>query len=543
MTKVLQHRAYQERSVRDVEACLAEKSGAVLLVLPTGTGKTATAGKIIDNRVQQGNDRPIFLAPRREIVKQTADTLCDFMLDPGVVMSGIDYYPKKACHVASIDTLRSWIKRGKVRLNHEDTCFVDEAHRSISPTYRWLIEAYLDAGADVVGMTATPIRSDGVGLGHVYKHMVVGLTMVDAIKQGYLVKPEYRIASVPDLSGVPIMAGDFSKKDLERVLNQRMLIGDIVDNWLKHAAGMSTLGFAAGVKHSIAMTEQFKQIGVEAVHIDHGTDKGFRDTAVKRFRAGNLKVLISCGVFTEGTDFPNVQCIIDAGPTMSLGKHLQKLGRGGRPLYAPGHDISTVKGRLEAIHESEKPRFMILDNAGNFYRNGRMDRNVPWELCDGKEIVEKAREKYEKAKVSFTCDNCGRVFGGQLYCPDCGTPVKKTGKMRDYVDAELVGMTNGQFAKIETTITAREMKDFYLGLLYWAREPRTKRRKSDPDQPRRKDGFAAVLFREKHGIFPPRDWQFCDPKKPSIETLNYIRGQNIRYAKGKAKEAAESKAK
>lgn len=543
MTKVLQQRAYQDNSVEDVESCLEEKTGPVLLVLPTGTGKTATAAKIIDRRVQLGNDRPIFLAPRREIVKQTADTLCDFLLDPGVVMSGIDYYPKKVCHVASIDTLRSWIRRGKVRLNHEDTCFVDEAHRSISATYRWLIEAYTDAGADVVGMTATPIRSDGVGLGQVYKHMVIGLTMVDAIKQGYLVQPEYRIASVPDLSGVPVMAGDFSKKDLERVLNQRVLIGDIVDNWLKHAAGMSTLGFAAGVKHSLAMAEQFKQIGVEAVHIDAGTEKGYRDVQVKRFRNREFMVLLSCGVFTEGTDFPNVQCIVDAGPTMSLGKHLQKLGRGGRPLYASGHDISTVEGRLAAIRESDKPRFMILDNAGNFYRNGRMDRNVPWELCDGKEIIEKAKEKYEKAKVSFTCSECGRIFSGQLYCPACGTPVKKTGKMRDYVDAELVGMTNGQFARIETTITAREQEEFYLGVLHWSREPRAKKRKSEPSSPRRKDSFAAVIYKQKYGEWPPDDWRYKTPKKPSIETLNYIRGQNIRYAKGKAKEAAEAAGK
>jgi len=252
-------------------------------------------------------------------------------------------------------------------------------------------------------------------------------------------------------------------------------------------------------------------------------------------------VLVSCGVFTEGTDLPNISCIIDAGPTMSLGKHLQKLGRGGRPLYPPGHDIDTAEARLVAIRESAKPNFMVLDHAGNFYRNGRMDRNVPWELCDGKEIIEKAREKHEKAKVSFTCNECGRVFSGQLYCPACGVKVKKAGKMKDYIDADLVSMTNEQFSKIETTITAREMKDFYLGVLHWAREPRTKKRKSDPTTPRRKDGFAAVIFKEKYGDWPPSDWIHDDVRKPSIETLNYIRGQNIRYAKRKEKEAKEAK--
>lgn len=534
----MQDREFQSKGARDVQTAMAEKSGAVLLVMPTGTGKTRTASLIIDDKVRAGNDKPIFLAPRREIVRQTARTLENMLLDPGIIMAGHDYHRRRLVQVASVDTLRSWIRRGRVRLDYTDTLFVDEAHRSMSPTYEWLINAYLDAGADVLGMTATPIRADGVGLGRIYRHLIQPINMVQAIRQGWLVKPEYRVAYAPDLSNVRIgRDGDYNSSDLEKALNRKILIGDIVTNWLKHAEGRPTLAFASGVKHSIAIAEEFNAIGIKAVHIDGETDTDLRDEAINDFLRGRVMVLTSCMVFTEGTDLPNVGCIIDAGATKSLGKHIQKLGRGARPLYAPGFEIDTAEGRLAAIAASDKPNFVVLDHAGNFYRCGRVDRNINWQLVEGKEIVEKAREARDRKPVEFTCENeeCNRVFSGQVYCPDCGTTITKKGKMVDYLDAELVALTNEEFRNIETRITERDKRDFYLECLHWAREPKTKRRKTDPDMPRRKDGFAAAMFKEKFGAWPPRNWINMPAKQTTREVANYIRSRNIRHVKGQEK--------
>ncbi len=152
--------------------------------------------------------------------------------------------------------------------------------------------------------------------------------------------------------------------------------------------------------------------------------------------------------------------------------------------------------------------------------------------------MEKARTQREKAPVEFTCAECDKVFAGQLYCPACGTKVEIRGKMADYADGELVKMTNGQFERIEETITEIDRKRFYLGVLYWCREPRAKRRKSDPVQPRRKDGFAAVAFKAKFGGWPPRGWENLDPIKPDEQTLSYIRSMMIRGAK--AREAVQA---
>lgn len=532
-------RGYQLDTIERTERALEETKKPVLVVMPTGTGKTGLSAFMIKSRLEKFARKPMFLAPRREIVRQTSLTLTRLAIECGIIMAGNRESPRSPVQVASVDTLRSWVRRGRVRLHPGDLLFVDEAHRSLTPTHRWLIDAYCDHGADVVGLTATPIRADGAGLGQVYGTMIDGIRMTDAIRGGWLVQPDYRVPYVPDLSGVESRGGDYVERALEKVMNKKQLVGDIIDNWLKNGCrGRPTLVFACSVDHSIAIADAFRSIGIRAEHIDGGTDHALRDDHISQFGRGGIEVITNCAVFTEGTDLPGIEVIIDAGPTKSLGRHIQKIGRGTRPIYAPGFDMDTVEGRLEAIRASTKPRFLVLDHAGNFYRHGRVDRNIPWELTEGKEIEEKARAKRERSPAEFTCRECSKIFSGQLYCPECGTKILIKGKMADYAEGDLVKLTNGQFERIEETITTIDQKKFYLGALHWAREPRTKRRKSDPDRPRRKDGFASILFKQKFGSWPPRSWQSLSPVPPSTEVLNYIRHQNIRYTKSRQKAAS-----
>lgn len=519
---MINYRDYQIRAGDRCEELMALKTGAVLLVQPTGTGKTVTVARVIRNRYEAGDGRQMIIAPRREIVFQTADKIAESMIDPGIIMSGFKPHAGRAVQVASVDTLRSWVKRGKIKFEPGTLLVPDESHHAVSPTYEWLIQAALDGGSDVLGPTATPIRADGVGMFPTFQHLVVELTMVDAIRQGWLVKPEYRIPFVPDLTGVKIKGGDFSEEDLDRIMNQKILVGDVVDNWMKHARGRPTLVFAAGVKHSMALADEFNRSGFKFVHIDGETKGGVRDKAIKALLKHEIDGITSCAVFTEGTDIPNISCIVDAAPTKSLGRHIQKNGRGARPMFAPGYPINTAIERLYSIANSEKPNFIILDHAGNFYRNGRIDRNVPWELCAGKEIVEKDREKREKARASFTCKECKRVFSGQMYCPDCGTRIEVKGKMKDYIEAELVSLTQTQLDHIDEVITKVDERNFYLEVLDWVIEHG------------KKMGFAAQVFKQKFGRWPDDDWAMMDPRSASPETKNYIRHRMIAYAKGRA---------
>lgn len=525
---MIQRRDYQVRSAELCEWHMALKTGPVLLVQPTGTGKTVTAVSIINHRVELGQ-RVLFLAPRREIVKQTADKVVEFGMRPGVIMSGTKYTPRFPVQVASIDTLRSWIQRGLCKLDAGTLLVVDEAHRAMGKTLQWLIYEAMKAGADVLGMTATPFRSDGVGLGRTFKHLVNEMPVVRAIKEGWLVKPELFLPFVPDLDGVKIVGGEYSQRDLDRILNQEVLVGDIVDNWMKHARNLPTLAFGCSVEHSIAIADHFRQAGFRAVHVDGNSTTKHRDDAIRDMKNYNLDVICNFGVFTEGTDIPNLGAIIDAGPTKSLGKQIQKIGRGARPMYMDGFDLDTINGRLASIAASEKPTFKLLDHAGNFYRHGHFARNIDMELCEGKEIVEKDRIKREKARVSFTCRACKRVFSGQDYCPNCGTKIERKGKLAHYLPGELVSMSKEQYEKAEKAITWRDQRDFYLEVLQWCRTPN----KGQID-PRHKDGFAAHVYKQKFGEFPPFDWRDLPDKKPTKETLNYIRHCNMRRAKANA---------
>ncbi len=526
-------RDYQYKAEEDAERVLGWKTGAALLVMATGLGKTVVASSVIKRRTNYGQ-RATFLAPRREIVEQTADKLEIFGVETGIIMSG--YKPKHGAEaqVASVDTLRSWIRRGKMRLEPTDLLVPDEAHRSLGSTYEWLIKAYLDAGADVLGMTATPMRSDGRGLGELYSHMVTSLPVVDAIKQGYLVKPVYHIPFVPDLSGVKVTGGDFDEKQLDEIMNQKHLVGDVVDNWLKNNLGLPTLVFASGIKHSMALRDQFIAAGIKAEHIDGDTPTTQRTNTFKRFRNYETTVLCNDSVFVEGTDIPIARVLLDVKPTKALQRHLQKCGRIYRPVYAEGYDLSRVDGRLAAIAASSKPDCRYSDHAGNFYRNGRFDRNIDWELTEGREQVENARKKAEKARVAFVCKTCSRVFSGQVYCPECGTRIEKFGKAKQYLDADLVQLTAEQYNNIEMTLTERDHREFYRMLMGVATETKKdgKRRFSD--------GWVYMTFLSKFNLKPGHDWQYDSPIEPSHEVKNYVKSRLIKHAFRTKKAAANA---
>jgi len=508
-------RDYQVRAVEQAEAAMAQKTGPVLLVAPTGAGKTVILSALVHNRVINQYQRPMFLSPRREITYQTAEKMIDMELDPGIIMAGHKHDARKRVHVASVDTLRSWVKRGKIVLNPRELLIVDEAARSMGPTYQWLINAYRDAGADVLGVTATPIRSDGVGLGQTYKHMIAPIKVTDAIKAGWLVPVEYRVPSIPDLTGVKTRGGDYSEEDIAAIMDRAGLVSDTVESWVKHASGKKTLLFASGVAHSKHCAERFNECGIPSAHVDGNTPMDERDAAVMDLRTGKILVLCNHAVFSEGTDIPEIECIQDCQPTKSLGRHIQKWGRGMRP--SPG-----------------KARLLVVDNAGNALRMGRIDRDIDWELCEGKEIAGREAERKETEPATFVCADCKTVFSKSPYCPTCGLRLKIKGKAIDCTDGELVALTHAQFERIEEQVFEADRRRFYLELLGMARKL-----KADGTQSK-VDGWAAHVFKDKFEEWPQREWAREKPMAPTARTVAYTQYRNIRNAKRREKQALAS---
>ena len=136
---------------------------------------------------------------------------------------------------------------------------VDEAHLSIARTSREIIEAYVDQGAVVIGLTATPCRADGAGLGEIYDDLVEGPNIGDLTDQGYLVPARYFLGERPDLDGVKVQAGDFNQRELGERANTVELVGDVAQNWARLARDRQTFVFAVNVAHSRALCSSFRR--------------------------------------------------------------------------------------------------------------------------------------------------------------------------------------------------------------------------------------------------------------------------------------------
>lgn len=277
-----------------------------LLCLPTGGGKTSVAAEIIRAAVARGN-RCIFLVHRRELVDQAVERLAEFGVKAGRILAGHYEVRSLPVQVACIPTL--------VRRKHwpAELVIVDECAHATSRSWTDVIGRYPDSF--VIGLTATPIRLDGKGLGDIFGCIVEPVSTRALIEQGHLIEPKV-FAPPVDLGGIPVKRGDYSIPEL--AVRMEKLTGSITKEWLGHARGMKTVAFAVNVEHSQKIVAAFREIGVRAAHIDGGTANHVRAEALRRLRAGDLDLVSNCMVLSEGWDLPSLRCAILARPTKSL---------------------------------------------------------------------------------------------------------------------------------------------------------------------------------------------------------------------------------
>ena len=253
-------RPYQLRAVDEVRELVTSRGvRRILIVAPTGAGKTSIAGFMMHRAVSNGR-RVLFLAHRKELIDQAYSRLLSMGLaanDVGVIMaSDPRRRPAAAVQVASVDTLRNRRKPAA------DIVFRDEAHRSLSKTDRDIAACFPEALH--LGLTATPYRADGRGLGDAYDELVVVATPKELIAQGFLVEPRVLTvppSALPDLSAVKTARGDYDSKGLADAVDKLPLVGNIVEHWLKHAEDRQTVAFAVNVEHSQHIVERFVAAG------------------------------------------------------------------------------------------------------------------------------------------------------------------------------------------------------------------------------------------------------------------------------------------
>lgn len=428
---------YQQRAVDEVREALRSHR-RVLLQLPTGGGKTAVATHIARETTARGK-RIAFLCHRVELVEQTSATWRKYGLPHGFVIAGRPSSVEPAT-VCSIDTL----KRRLLTTPEPDVAIWDECHHLGAAGWRAIMEHWQRARH--IGLTATPWRLDGRGLGHQFDAMVKGPSPAWLIEHGYLSRYEIFAPNPPDMRGAKRVGGDYASAEASKRMDVPKRIGDILLHWRRFANGMRSIVFAVNVADSRFIVERFNSAGIPAAHLDADTPKEERREIIRGFATGRMLVLSNVALFGEGFDLSaiaqtdvTIDCAIDAAPTESLSAVLQRWGRVLRRKPYPA---------------------IILDHAGNSNRHGFPDDERDWTLADRPRCVAgKGKDKDEPAgpPPPYTC-KCFRQLRRPLpkSCPHCGAAITPDTKPIEDGDGELVRLTAEDKAAIRRRRRAEE---------------------------------------------------------------------------------------
>ena len=496
---------FQCEAIDQIECEIARGVRRVLYVAPTGSGKTVVAAEIT-RRAASRCQRVLFLAHRREIIDQTSRKLAANGIPlglHGIVLAGRerDLRPQAMVQVASIDTLLArGIRSETMRLPPADIIIFDESHRIRGRTREYLVSLYPDAV--LLGLTATPCRGDGRGLGNIFETMIQAPQVAELIGLGFLVGARVFAPVDKDIAkGVRTEKGDYVVSALSARMNTTELVGDVVRDWLQHGERRRTVAFAVDVAHSVHIRDEFVRAGVRAEHLDGSTRLSEREAILARLGSGKTEVVSNCMVLTEGWDMPEVGCCILARPTKQLGLYRQMIGR----------VLRTAPGKADAI---------ILDHAGAWHRHGLPEDHIEWTLevdARAENRTHEARKRGE-APALRECPSCKQIMAAPPPCVHCGWEPRPRGREVDFLDGEL-GLVRGGRA-VASAYTPADRRRWYGELVALTR------------QMGKKPGWAYHLYLEKFDEKPLWHWQGIE-SEPTPEVRSYVRSRQIAFAKSR----------
>jgi superfamily II DNA or RNA helicase len=494
---MIELRDYQHAVIAAFEREIAAGSRRILLVAPTGSGKTVIGAEII-RRARTQDKSVLVLAHRREIIQHTHQKLFAHGVGSGIIQAGYDPRPLERVQVASISTLHHRaMRRDIMQLPLANLLVVDECHHAPAETYRKIIAAYPDA--ILLGLTATPCRGDGRGLGGIFQTIIECPQVGELIDEGYLVKSDVYAPVDPNLHGVATRHGDYVESELADRMDQAKLIGDIVTHWHKFGERRKTVAFAVNVAHSIHLRDEFRRSGVRAEHIDGNTAMDERDATLARLASGKIDIVTNCMVLTEGWDMPEVGCCVLARPTKKMGLYRQMIGRVLRP--APGKNYA-----------------IVLDHSGAVFRHGLPEDHVAWTLAaDGYAVSSTHQARLHKAGGGLIeCSECSALRVGGQRCPCCGFMPQQPAQYVPITDGELGLVRNAQAHANVYDPTERAR---WHGMLTFIGMQRGYKM----------PGWAAANYKQKFGTWPPYG-AVVEPLPPTPEVLSWVRSRTIAYA-------------
>lgn len=396
-------REYQQDLYDKTKSSFSRGYRRPLVVAPCGAGKSYLFAEMVRNT----SGEVLVLVHRNELKQQHIELLEKL----GIGNARVETYQTEHRRLG---------KYPKPRL-----LIVDEAHLSRSNTWQKIIEYY---DTFTVGFTATPVRLDGRPLGDIFDTLITGVDTRWLIEHGHLAPYEYYAPMSVDISEVRTVAGDYVASDLERIMNERAIYGDVIKSYSRIAPGERTICYCVSVKHASETAQAFNNVGIRSAYLSAGTPERERRAIMEAFRAGEITVLCNCTLLSEGISIDEISCVILLRPTESVALGIQQMMRCMR--YLPG---KTAK---------------IIDCVGNYMRIGLPDDEREWSLS---KPVPKRRLTDENGNFYIRCcPECFMTFATAPVCPFCGSayPLHPR-EIQAHQDIELQRITAEEAARAE----------------------------------------------------------------------------------------------
>lgn len=457
---------HQDKSVTAIEKSWAAGNRNVLLVLPTGAGKTLVKAEVARKKLylefamnaMMNPEVTIIFAHRDVLLSQISDAMCmvgvrhtfiaskptvNNICNLNVAKHGDSFYDETSkVIIASVDAYLAKLKKGQLKhlIPLVGLWQLDEAHHLLEDNkWGWCVESLVNANG--LGVTATPLRADGKGLGRhaegVFDDMIVGSSMGELISLGRL--SPYKIYVPPmkvDVSGMrATSSGDYNQKELAKRTDKSEITGDAVQHYLRIANGMQAITYCVNIGHSEHVADQFNKAGIPSKALSSNTPIGERQRAIEDFKRGTIKNLTNADLFGEGFDVPALECGIMLRKTQSYSLFKQQFGR---PLRA----------------KEDKPYGVIIDHVNNVrdmmakYNLSAPHDDPVWTLDrpNGK----RSNGDGENIPVGRVCPECAAFYiphkPSIKVCPDCHheeTPEEANAAQRELqvVDGNLVELS------------------------------------------------------------------------------------------------------
>lgn len=474
---MIELRGYQRDLSKKIKDAWEGGADNVLGILPTGLGKTATFSDIILNR-----DAPsCAIAHRQELVGQISTALArngvrHRIVGPSNVVKmcvnlhmeevGKSYFDPNSWHaVAGVDTLIRRHAELKTWADRVDLWVGDEFHHFLKEN-KWGKAVAMFPNAQGLGVTATPCRADGKGLGRdsdgLVDEMIEGLGMREGINLGYLT--DYRIFTPPSDFHRPESvgsSGDFTRDGMRKAAKQSKIVGDVVDHYLRIAKGKLGVTFVPDLETAREVAAQFNASGVPAEVVSSESSDEERINALRKFKNRQVLQLVNVDLFGEGFDLPAIEVVSFARPTESLSLYIQQFGRVLRLFIdksiMAGWEGLSPEQRKHYIDSSIKPFGIIIDHVGNVERHRLPDARREWSL---ERRQSRRSTPSEGIPPMWTCREClGSWEKIYTSCLGCGTPRPEPSARSgpEFVDGDLIELDPFVLEKMRNEVARVDM--------------------------------------------------------------------------------------